>query len=78
MTQKYIYECFQVELNILEAAYKALVAQTSKIFNKRLWYIMFEQFLMKYVWSGAGMVMVAIPLLTSNKDESMYIIFSLL
>ena len=29
---------------------------------------MLEQFLMKYCWTGAGMVMIAIPILTSSKS----------
>lgn len=64
------YGGHKVELNILQGAYHSLVKQMGVIFNKRLWYIMLEQFLMKYVWSGAGMVMVSIPLLTSTKNES--------
>lgn len=62
----------QVELAILQQAYQSLVNHMGVIFNKRLWYIMLEQFLMKYVWSGAGMVMVSIPLLTSTINESKY------
>lgn len=64
----------QVELNILQGAYQSLVKQMGVIFNKRLWYIMLEQFLMKYVWSGAGMVMVSIPLLTSTKNECKWLL----
>ncbi|CAL4107241.1 unnamed protein product, partial [Meganyctiphanes norvegica] len=63
------YDGHKVELNILQRAFQSTVEQSKVIFNKRLWYIMLEQFLMKYVWSGAGMVMVSIPLLTSTKNE---------
>lgn len=42
------------------------------IFKKRIPYIMIEQFLMKYVWSGTGMVMIALPILATEyaDDES--------
>uniref|UniRef100_A0A8R1HR60 ABC transporter domain-containing protein n=2 Tax=Caenorhabditis japonica TaxID=281687 RepID=A0A8R1HR60_CAEJA len=36
------------------------------IFKKRIPYIMIEQFLMKYVWSGTGMVMIALPILAAE------------
>lgn len=64
------YDGHKVELNILQRAFHSTVDQSKIIFNKRLWYVMLEQFLMKYVWSGAGMVMVSIPLLTSTINEA--------
>ena len=41
-----------VEQNALQKAYQSLVKQSGKIFNQKLWYIMLEQFLMKYGWAG--------------------------
>ena len=32
-------------------------------------YVMLEQFLMKYGWTGAGMILISIPILTSRKSQ---------
>ena len=40
-----------------------------KIFKSRLWYISIEQFLMKYSWSCAGQVILALPILLSLTGE---------
>ena len=59
----------KVELNHLNRAYKAVCDQMTLLFRQRLWYIMLEQFLMKYVWSGTGMIMVSIPIIFGDKGE---------
>ncbi|CAH0731701.1 unnamed protein product, partial [Brenthis ino] len=63
------YGGHQVELGQLQSAYKQLVTQMTSVFNKKLWYVMLEQFCMKYVWSGTGMVMLALPILTGTKID---------
>ena len=51
---------------MLQHSYHMLAQQMHIIFSKRLWYIMIEQFLMKYIWTVSGMVIVAVPLLLGD------------
>ncbi|KAK6039391.1 ABC transporter transmembrane region 2 [Cooperia oncophora] len=60
------YGGHEAEFKQLNKAYGELTDQTKLIFRKRILYIMVEQFLMKYVWSGTGMVMIALPILASE------------
>ncbi|KAF8370913.1 pmp-4 [Pristionchus pacificus] len=59
------YNGHEAENKQLHGAYQKLKEQMSLIYKKRVFYIMMEQFLMKYVWSGAGMTMIALPILTA-------------
>lgn len=51
--------------SVLKQAYLSLVKHMNTIFKVRILYIMVEGFLMKYVWSAAGLVMIALPIFSS-------------
>ncbi|XP_058977000.1 ATP-binding cassette sub-family D member 1 [Musca domestica] len=64
------YGGHKVELQQLRHAYNRLVKQMNNIFVQKLWFVMLEQFFMKYVWSGTGMVMVSLPILTGSAGSA--------
>ncbi|CAL1673004.1 unnamed protein product [Lasius platythorax] len=60
------YGGHDTEHRYLNSAYKSLVTHLQRIIAVKLWYVMLEQFLMKYVWSGTGLFVIAMPLLYST------------
>lgn len=63
-----------MELNQLKKSYSALISHKNRILAQRLWYIVLEQFLMKYVWSGTGMVMVSLPIVMGSVTSGKFIL----
>uniref|UniRef100_A0A1I7Z7B8 ATP-binding cassette sub-family D member 2 n=1 Tax=Steinernema glaseri TaxID=37863 RepID=A0A1I7Z7B8_9BILA len=63
------YGGHETEKNQMVKAFNSLKDQMMLIYRKRVPYIMLEQFLMKYVWSGTGMTMIAIPILLSFNSK---------
>ncbi|XP_072383557.1 ATP-binding cassette sub-family D member 1 [Diabrotica undecimpunctata] len=57
------YGGHRVEESQLRQAFRVLSKHLEHMFGVKLWFIMLEQFLMKYVWSGAGIIVVSLPIL---------------
>lgn len=64
------YGGHDTEHRYLNSAYKSLVSHLQRILAVKLWYVMLEQFLMKYVWSGTGLFVIAAPLLYNTVTSS--------
>lgn len=62
------YGGHKAEHRYLSTAYRSLVVHLRKVLALKLWYVMLEQFLMKYVWSGTGLLVIAMPLLYNNAE----------
>lgn len=58
-----------VEYQQLKLAFNQLSKQMDIIYYQKLWYVMIEQFFMKYIWSGTGMVMVSLPIIASKNKQ---------
>ncbi|CAK9823652.1 ATP-binding cassette sub-family D member [Anthophora retusa] len=57
------YGGHSTEHRYLKTAYKSLVSNLKKTLAVKFWYVILEQLLMKYVWSGTGLFVIAMPLL---------------
>lgn len=64
------YGGHRVELMQLREAFRRLANQMNIIYSQRLWFVMLEQFFMKYVWSGTGMIMISLPVLMGNANPA--------
>lgn len=51
------YNGHKVEQNHLRRAYRIMAEHLEHMFGVKLWFVMLEQFLMKYVWSGTGEIL---------------------
>lgn len=60
------YGGHKAEHRYLTTAYKSLTVHLRRILALKLGYVMLEQFLMKYVWSGTGLLVIAMPLLYTS------------
>eukprot|EP00039_Didymoeca_costata_P006341 m.89415 g.89415 ORF g.89415 m.89415 type:complete len:639 (-) comp13219_c0_seq1:299-2215(-) len=60
----------RVEENVLFAAFCSLKEQSQKIYKKRLSFVVLEQFMMKYMWTAVGNIMIAIAALGSSSKAT--------
>ncbi|ESN92353.1 hypothetical protein HELRODRAFT_194295 [Helobdella robusta] len=61
------YSGHKPEEKQLKGSYNELLKQMNVICWKKLWYVQMEQFLMKYLWSACGLLMITIPIINANE-----------
>ena len=49
------------ELSILDTTYRTLIRHVNRIFRIRIFYNMFEDFVIKYAWSAVGLLVCSVP-----------------
>jgi len=62
------YSGEKTESTLIRKNYAFLKAQMEKIHLSKLWYVVIEQFLLKYVWSAAGLTMISLPIILSERN----------
>ncbi|CAF0840836.1 unnamed protein product [Brachionus calyciflorus] len=55
------------ESKLVDKNYNLLKKKLEVVHKNKFWYIIIEQFLLKYVWSAAGLSMISLPLLLSER-----------
>lgn len=58
------------EYSLIHKNFLLLKQHLEHIYVNKLWYVIFEQFLMKYVWSSAGLTMISIPILIGRTSSN--------
>jgi ATP-binding cassette subfamily D (ALD) long-chain fatty acid import protein len=51
----------EIEKNIVSSSYMSLIKHINVILKARIWHGMMEDFLIKYFWSAAGLMICAVP-----------------
>ena len=56
-----------IEVSLIKKSYQYLKRQLELIYVKKLWFIIVEQFFMKYIWSATGLAMISLPVLLGQE-----------
>ncbi|CAG8502868.1 1897_t:CDS:10 [Cetraspora pellucida] len=68
-----LYSGHEVEKSILDRNYFALIKHINRIFRKRIYHGMLEDFIIKYFWGAMGLVLCSVPVfftISDNKKDS--------
>jgi ATP-binding cassette subfamily D (ALD) protein 2 len=55
------YRGHEIEKTILDSSYNSLAKHLNDMYRSKIMYTMAEQYLMKYVWNAAGLVLMSVP-----------------
>nr|QUF59458.1 ATP-binding cassette transporter Abcd2 [Brachionus angularis] len=60
----------KIESSLVDKNYGLLKRKLDFVYFNKFWYIIIEQFLLKYVWSAAGLSMISLPLLLDQFSKN--------